>query len=42
MAWVRNMCKYGDFFLHLDVQDKYGVTNVTPLTPYIVVTCRGW
>ena len=39
--WVRNMCKYGDFFLHLDVQDKYGVTNVTPLTPYIVVTLEG-
>jgi hypothetical protein len=39
--WVRNMCKYGDFFLHLDVQDKYGVTNVTPLTPYIVARAEG-
>ncbi len=39
--WVRNMCKYGDFFLHLDVQDKYGVTNVTPLTPYIVARTEG-
>ena len=30
--WVRNMCKYGDFFLFLDVKDKYGITNVVPLS----------
>ena len=27
--WVRNMNKYGDFFLQLEINDKYGVTNVT-------------
>ena len=32
--WVRNMCKYGDFFLRLEIQEKYGITNVEPLSPY--------
>ena len=27
--WVRNMCKYGDFFLQLEIDEKYGVTNGT-------------
>ena len=31
--WVRNMVKYGDFFLHLDISEKYGITNVVPLSP---------
>ena len=35
--WVRNMCKYGDFFLFLDVKDKYGITNVVPLSAYELV-----
>ena len=39
--WVRNMCKYGDFFLYLDVQDKYGVTNVVPLSSYELVRSEG-
>ena len=30
MLWVRNMNKYGDFFLQLEITDKYGITNVTP------------
>ena len=34
---VRNMVKYGDFFLHLDISEKYGITNVVPLSPYEVV-----
>ncbi len=32
--WVRNMCKYGDFFLRLEIAEKYGITNVEPLSPY--------
>ena len=24
-GWARTMCKYGDFFLYLDIDDKYGV-----------------
>ena len=32
--WVRNMCKYGDFFLKLEINEKYGITNVVPLSVY--------
>lgn len=32
--WVRNLCKYGDNYLYLDVKDGLGVTNVVPLSPY--------
>ena len=39
--WVRNMVKYGDFFLHLDISDKYGITNVVPLSPYEVIRAEG-
>jgi len=39
--WVRNLCKYGDFFLFLDVKDKYGVTNVVPISPYELIRSEG-
>ena len=39
--WVRNLTKYGDFFLYLDVQDKYGITNVVPLSPYELIRSEG-
>ncbi len=29
--WVRNLCKYGDFFLFNDVSPDYGVQNVFPI-----------
>ena len=32
--WVRQMCKYGDFFLKLEIAEKYGVYNVIPYTAY--------
>jgi hypothetical protein len=32
--WIRNLCKYGDNYLYLDVKDGLGVTNVVPLSPY--------
>jgi hypothetical protein len=32
--WVRNLCKYGDFYLYLDVKEGLGVTNVVPFSPY--------
>ena len=35
-SWIRNMTKYGDFFLQLDILDKYGIVNVKPLSPYEV------
>ena len=40
-SWVRNMCKYGDFFLHLEIDEKYGVKNVVPLSSYDVVRLEG-
>jgi hypothetical protein len=30
-GWSRTMCKYGDFFLYLDIDDKYGVQSVIAL-----------
>ena len=30
-GWARTMCKYGDFFLYLDIDDKYGITSVISL-----------
>ena len=32
--WIRGMCKYGDAYLKLDITEKYGVTNVTPISAY--------
>lgn len=29
--WVRNLCKYGDFFLFNDVSSEYGIINVYPI-----------
>ena len=39
--WIRNMNKYGDFFLQLEVAEKYGVVNVTPLSAYDVARLEG-
>jgi len=33
-SWIRQMCKYGDFFLKLEIADKFGVYNVIPYTAY--------
>ena len=30
-GWARSMCKYGDYYLYLDIDDKNGITNVIPL-----------
>jgi len=32
--WIRNMCKYGDFYLKMDIVEKLGVTNVIPMSSY--------
>ena len=39
--WIRNMCKYGDFFLQLEIDEKYGITNVIPLSVYDVSRIEG-
>ena len=32
--WTRNMCKYGDFFLGLEIAEGKGIVNVTPHSVY--------
>ena len=39
--WVRNMCKYGDFYLKLDITEKLGVTNAQPISTYEMVREEG-
>jgi hypothetical protein len=39
--WVRNMCKYGDFFLKLEIAEKFGVYNVIPYTAYHIERLEG-
>ena len=39
--WVRQMCKYGDFFLKLEIAEKFGVYNVIPYTAYNIVRKEG-
>lgn len=39
--WIRSMCKYGDFYLHLEIAEKFGIYNVTPLSAYDVIRQEG-
>ena len=32
--WIRNLCKYGDFYLKLDISDGLGILNARPLSAY--------
>ena len=41
-SWVRNVCKYGDFYLHLDIIEDVGIVNVTPLSAYDIERQEGW
>ena len=41
-SWVRQMCKYGDFFLKLEIAEKYGVYNVIPYTAYHMERQEGY
>jgi len=40
-SWTRNMLKYGDFFLKLEIAEKFGVYNVLPYTVYHIVRTEG-
>tara|TARA_R110002020_G_scaffold211880_1_gene418129 strand:+ start:3166 stop:5019 length:1854 start_codon:yes stop_codon:yes gene_type:complete len=40
-TWVRNMCKYGDFYLKLEISEKFGVYKVIPFSTYQVVRIEG-
>jgi hypothetical protein len=41
-SWVRQMCKYGDFFLKLEIAEKFGVYNVIPYTAYHIERQEGF
>ena len=40
-GWCRTMCKYGDLFLYLDIDDKMGIQNVIGLPPQEVERLEG-
>ena len=39
--WVRNMAKYGDLFLYLDIDPEYGIVNAVPLSVYETIRVEG-
>ena len=39
--WIRNMCKYGDFFLKLEIAEGFGVYNVIPYTAFHIQRLEG-
>ena len=39
--WVRNLCKYGDCFLTLEIAEGEGVVNVHPQSVYYVTRTEG-
>ena len=41
-AWIRQMCKYGDFFLKLEISEKFGVYNVIPMAAYHIERQEGY
>ena len=41
-SWIRSMCKYGDFFLKLEVAEKFGVYNVIPYNAYYISREENW
>jgi hypothetical protein len=40
-SWIRQACKYGDFFLKLEIAESFGVYNVIPYTVYHVTRHEG-
>ena len=41
-SWIRQMCKYGDFFLKLEIAEKFGIYNVIPYTAYNIIREEGY
>ena len=41
-AWIRGMSKYGDYFLHLDIEEGIGIVNVSPMSAYEVEREEGF
>jgi hypothetical protein len=40
--WARNLVKYGDFFLQLEMADKVGIVGVAPLSVYEMSRVEGF
>lgn len=40
-SWIRNMTKFGDFYLKLEIAEKVGVYNVIPFSSYTIVRQEG-
>ncbi len=40
-SWTRNMCKYGDFYLKLEISEKFGIYNVIPFSSYTMIRIEG-
>ena len=40
-SWTRNMIKYGDFYLKLEISEKFGVYNVVPFSSYTILRLEG-
>ena len=40
-GWCRTMCKYGDLFLYLDVEDGFGIRTVIGLPPQEIERLEG-
>jgi len=40
-GWCRTMCKYGDFFLYLDIDEREGITSTIGLPPQEVERIEG-
>ena len=40
--WIRQMCKYGDFFLKMEIAEKYGVYNIIPYTAFHIERQEGY
>jgi len=40
-GWCRTMCKYGDYFLYLDIDEHEGITNVIGLPPAEIERLEG-
>ncbi len=40
-SWVRQMCKYGDFYLKLEIAESFGVYNIIPYSAYNIIREEG-
>lgn len=39
--WIRSLCKYGDFFLFMQISPEYGIHNVLPMSVYDTIRLEG-